>query len=42
MTKPITKDALSQYNMGTASTDLIHASKNSFLSKKLIALDETI
>lgn len=42
MTKPITKDALSQYNMGTASTDLIHASKQFISIQKLIALDETI
>lgn len=42
MTKPITEDALSQYNMGKASTDLIHASKQFISIQKLIALDETI
>lgn len=31
-----------KYNMGTASTDLIHASKQFISIKKLIALDETI
>lgn len=35
MTKPITEDALSQYNMGTASTDLIHASKQFISIKKI-------